>query len=69
MNEVTDGSNYKHGSKNPRLQSAAPGPKGSGERIVMQQKKGTTNDPKEKGSHLGGGTVGKGGPDLGSKRG
>jgi hypothetical protein len=69
MNEVTDGSNHRHGAKNPRLQSKAPAPKGGGEKIVTHQKEGTTNDPREKGSHLGAATVGKGGGSHGEDRG
>lgn len=70
MNEVTDGSNHRHGSQNPRLQSKAPGPKGGGEKIVTHQKEGTTNDPREKGSHLGAGTITSAGRGAhGEKRG
>lgn len=60
MHEVTDGSNHKHGpSSVRRAVPVDPPPRGSGEKIVMKNhpsgRGGKVNDPKEKGSHLGGG--------------
>lgn len=53
MNEVTSGTNYRHGSQHSKLQGKAPQPKGSGEKIVIKMPKGKVNDPREKGSGLG----------------
>lgn len=62
MNEVTSGTNYKHGSQHSKLQGKAPQPKGSGENVAFKnhpgrQRGGKVNDPREKGSHLGGGKI------------